>query len=148
MVGDTNVISAFWSSTTCQALVHKVGRDQSKTTKELLHIASWHAPGEEVIKAVFVEGNGKSAPGSSWGAPSKATGNGAKKGAKGSKRGKSGAPNRSQLLAATTMTTRKQMALMRSMLWPLSMISCTRQDNRMNTSSNFLNRPIRTMCTM
>jgi hypothetical protein len=35
-VGDTDVISAFWSSTTYWTLVHELNRDQPITTKEFL----------------------------------------------------------------------------------------------------------------
>jgi hypothetical protein len=91
-VGDTNVISAFWSSTTYQTLVHKLDRDQPKATKELHDIATRHASGEEAVGAIFVEGDGKTVPSSSQRAPSKATGKGAKKGAKDGKKGAKAAP--------------------------------------------------------
>jgi hypothetical protein len=89
--------------------VHKLGRDQLKTTKELLDISTWHASNEEVVMTVFVQGDGKMVPGSRWVAPSKATGKDVKKGAKGCKKGGGGGqcPNGSKLLPAATMTTRK-----------------------------------------
>jgi hypothetical protein len=40
MIGDADVISAFRSGTSCRALVHKLGHDQPKTTKERLDIAT------------------------------------------------------------------------------------------------------------
>jgi hypothetical protein len=41
-VANTDVISAFWDSTTCRTLVHELSREQTKTTKELLDIATQH----------------------------------------------------------------------------------------------------------
>jgi hypothetical protein len=46
-VVDAVIISAFWDGTMCHSLVHKLGREQSKTTKVLLNIATRHASGEE-----------------------------------------------------------------------------------------------------
>jgi hypothetical protein len=54
MIGDANVISAFWSSTSCQTLVHEHGRDQTKTTKELLDIATPHTSGEAAVEVVYI----------------------------------------------------------------------------------------------
>jgi hypothetical protein len=68
--------------------VHELGRDQLKTTKELLDIATWHASHEEAVGSIFVQSDGKTIPGGSRRAPSKAVG----KGAKSSKMGKSDAP--------------------------------------------------------
>jgi hypothetical protein len=79
-------------------LVHKLGRDQPKTMKELLDIATRHTSCEEEIGTVFVQGDGKTVLDSCREALAKATGKGGKNGAKGSKRGKSGALNRLQLL--------------------------------------------------
>jgi hypothetical protein len=105
-VGNVNVIIAFWSSTSCQTLMHELGRDQLNTTKELHDVATQHASGEEAVGAVFIQDDGKTVPGGSRGAPSKAPGKGAKRSTKDSKKGgKSGAPSRSQLLPAMmTMT--------------------------------------------
>jgi hypothetical protein len=61
-VTDTDIISVFWSGTTCRTLVHVLGLYQPKTTKELLDIATWHASGEEAVGATFVLGNAKTAP--------------------------------------------------------------------------------------
>jgi hypothetical protein len=45
-VGHTDVISKFWSGTSYQTLVHELGRNQPKTTKELLDITTYHDFGE------------------------------------------------------------------------------------------------------
>jgi hypothetical protein len=58
-VGDADVISTFWFSTSCRILVHELGRDKLNTTKELLYIATRHASGDEAVGVVFVLGNGK-----------------------------------------------------------------------------------------
>jgi hypothetical protein len=39
-VADADVISVFWSGTTCCTLVHEPRHDQPNTTKELLDIAT------------------------------------------------------------------------------------------------------------
>lgn len=52
-VADGDVVTAFLSETTCETLVHKLGRKRPKTTKELLDITTNHAFGEEAIEAVF-----------------------------------------------------------------------------------------------
>jgi hypothetical protein len=39
-VGDADVISTFWSNTSCRTLVHELGRDHLKTMKELLDITT------------------------------------------------------------------------------------------------------------
>jgi hypothetical protein len=44
---------------TCRTLVHKLGCDQPKTTKELLDIAIHYPSGEEAIRVVFILGDGK-----------------------------------------------------------------------------------------
>jgi hypothetical protein len=81
---------------------------QPKIVKELLDIATPQASGEEAVRAIFVQGDGKMVPGSSRGAPPKATGKDAKRSAKGSKKGQKQCPNKSQSQTATmTMTTRK-----------------------------------------
>jgi hypothetical protein len=48
-VADTDVVSAFWDGTTCCTLVHKFGRKQPETIKELLEIATRHTSGEEAV---------------------------------------------------------------------------------------------------
>ena len=52
-VADADVIGAFLSRTTCESLVHKLGRKGPWTTKELLDIVTSHASGEEVVGAIF-----------------------------------------------------------------------------------------------
>jgi hypothetical protein len=87
MVADADVISVFWDGTTCHTLVYELGREQLKTTKGLLDIATQHASGDEAIGAAFVLGNMKVAASGGRAAPFKATINSAQKGAKGSKKG-------------------------------------------------------------
>jgi hypothetical protein len=53
-VADADVILAFWSDMVCHTLVHVLIRDQPKTTKELLDIATRHASVEEAVGAAFV----------------------------------------------------------------------------------------------
>jgi hypothetical protein len=48
-------------------MVHELDRDQPKTTKELVDITTRHASGEEAVRAIFVQGDGKVAPSSSRG---------------------------------------------------------------------------------
>jgi hypothetical protein len=48
-VADTDVILAFWDGTICHTLVHELNREQPKTTKELLDIATQHAYSEEAV---------------------------------------------------------------------------------------------------
>ena len=69
-VADANVIGAFLSRTTCKSLVHKLGCKGSRTTKELLDIATSHASGEEAVKAIFdhLEGKTRRDEGASKGA--------------------------------------------------------------------------------
>ena len=58
-VTDANVIGAFLSGITYESLVHKLGRKGPQTTKELLDIATSHALGEEVVRAIFDHLKGK-----------------------------------------------------------------------------------------
>ena len=53
------MIGAFLSGTTCESLVHKLGRRGPWTTKELLDIATSHALGEEAVEAIFDRSDGK-----------------------------------------------------------------------------------------
>ena len=53
------MIGAFLSRTTCESLVHKLGRRGPQTTKELLDIATSHASGEEAVGAIFDRPDGK-----------------------------------------------------------------------------------------
>jgi hypothetical protein len=48
-VSDTDIILAFWSSTSYWTLVHELSHDQPKTMKELLDIATRHTSGEEAV---------------------------------------------------------------------------------------------------
>ena len=58
-MADADVIGPFLSGTTCESLVHKLGRRGPRTTKELLDIATSHALGEEAVGAVFDHTDGK-----------------------------------------------------------------------------------------
>jgi hypothetical protein len=78
---------AFGDGTTCRTLVHKLNREQPKTPKELLDIATRHASGEEAVGATFVLGNTGEAVNGGRAAPTKATVKGARKDAKGGKKG-------------------------------------------------------------
>ena len=53
------MIGAFLSGTTCESLVHKLGRKGPRTTKELLDITTSHALGEEAVGAIFDRLDGK-----------------------------------------------------------------------------------------
>ena len=54
-----DVIGAFLSGTSCESLVHKLGRKGPQTTKEVLDIATSHASGEEAVGAIFDRLKGK-----------------------------------------------------------------------------------------
>jgi hypothetical protein len=58
---DNNAISAFQNGTTCTSLIHRLGHDMPRTTRELLDIASNHADGEEAVAATLntLQGKGK-----------------------------------------------------------------------------------------
>jgi hypothetical protein len=86
-VADADVISVFWSDTTCHTLVHKLDRDQLNTMKDLLDIATRHTSGEEAVGAAFILGNVKASAGGSRVALSKATTKSARKGTKSGKKG-------------------------------------------------------------
>jgi hypothetical protein len=58
-IADADVIRSFLSGTTCESLVHKLGRKRPWTTKELLDITTSHASGEEAIRAIFDRARGK-----------------------------------------------------------------------------------------
>jgi hypothetical protein len=58
-IADADVIGAFLSGTTCESLVHKLGCKGSRTTKELLDIATSHASDEEAVRAIFDHPRGK-----------------------------------------------------------------------------------------
>jgi hypothetical protein len=84
---DVDVISAFWSDTNCQTLVHELRHDQPKITNELLDIATRHASGDEVAGAIFVQSSGKAAPDGSRGVPPKTNNKGTKRAPKEKKGG-------------------------------------------------------------
>ena len=52
-VANTNIVGAFLSGTTCESLVHKLGRKGPRTTKELHDTGTSHASGEEAVGAIF-----------------------------------------------------------------------------------------------
>jgi hypothetical protein len=83
---DVDLISAFWSGMTYRTLVHELGHEQPKTTKELLDIATRHTSGEEAVGAIFVQGNGKVAPSGDRVASTTATNKGTKRGGRSDKR--------------------------------------------------------------
>ena len=58
-VADTDIIGAFLSGTTCESLVHKLGRKGPWTTKELLDIVTSHASGDEAVGVIFDRPKGK-----------------------------------------------------------------------------------------
>ena len=53
-VVDANVISAFLTGTSCKTVVHKLGCQKPRATRELLDITTNHASSEEAVGAVFV----------------------------------------------------------------------------------------------
>ena len=53
------MIGAFLSGTTCESLVHKLGRKGPRTTKELLDITTSHASGKEAVRVIFDHLKGK-----------------------------------------------------------------------------------------
>jgi len=56
---DVDVISVFLFGTTYRSLVHKLGCVKPRTTRDLLDIATNHAFGKEVVRAVFNGGRDK-----------------------------------------------------------------------------------------
>jgi hypothetical protein len=86
-VAGADVISVFCSSTRCHTLVYELGCYQSKTTKQLLNVATWHTSSEETIGPAFVLGNVKAVAGGSRAPPQKSTIKGTRKGTKGGKKG-------------------------------------------------------------
>jgi hypothetical protein len=106
-VADADVISTFWDGTTCHILVHELGREQPKTTKQLLNIATRHASGEEVVEAAFVLGNARTASNGGRAASTKATVKSARKGAKGGKKGQKHRPCCIAIMASNGKAVRK-----------------------------------------
>jgi hypothetical protein len=86
-VADANVISMFWDDITCHTLVHALDREEPKTTKELLNIATWHTSSKEVVGPAFLLGNADITTNGGRAAPTKTTIKRARKGTKGSKKG-------------------------------------------------------------
>jgi hypothetical protein len=63
-------------------LVHELGREQPRTTRELLNIATRHTFGEEAVGATFILGNVGTAGGSGQAVPTKGTVKSSRKDAK------------------------------------------------------------------
>jgi hypothetical protein len=70
----------------CRTLVHEIDRDQPKTMKELLNIATRHASSEEAVMAIFIQSCRKAALVDDRGAPPKTTDKSVKRGTKSDKR--------------------------------------------------------------
>jgi hypothetical protein len=47
-MADNQVITAFQDGTTCETLIHRIGRVKSKTIRKLLDLATDHTNGDEV----------------------------------------------------------------------------------------------------
>jgi hypothetical protein len=77
---------------TCHTLVHELGHEKAKTTKELLENATRHASSKEAVGAAFILGNAGAAAKHGWAVPTKATIKGARKGTKGGKKGQKHRP--------------------------------------------------------
>jgi hypothetical protein len=58
-VSGADVIGAFLIGTTCESVVHKLGRKSLRTTKELLDILMNHASGKEPVGVIFDCAKGK-----------------------------------------------------------------------------------------
>ena len=56
---DADMIGAFISSTTNEALIHELGRSKTWTMRELLNLETSHASNEEAVRAVFCKYKGK-----------------------------------------------------------------------------------------
>jgi hypothetical protein len=72
-VPDADIISAFWDGMTCHTLVHELGHEKLKTTKELFDIGTRHTSSEEAVRTAFILGNVIAAASGSREARSKAT---------------------------------------------------------------------------
>jgi hypothetical protein len=106
-VADADIISTFWDGMMCHALVHELSREPSKTTKELLDIATRHASSEEAVRATFILGNTKAAASGGRAAPSKATTKSVRKGAKGDKKGQKRRPRHVTVAASNDVGDEK-----------------------------------------
>lgn len=51
---DTVVIGTFLSVTTCESLIHKMGRKSPQTTKEVINIPMNQTSSEEVVREIFM----------------------------------------------------------------------------------------------
>jgi hypothetical protein len=78
-VADADVVSAFSDGMTCCTLVDELGREQPKTTKELLATATRHASSKEAVGAAFILGNAGAAANGGRATPTKATIKGTRK---------------------------------------------------------------------
>ena len=58
-VGDSEIVQAFLSGTTCRDLVQELGRSVPTTASALLDIATSFASGEEAIGAIFPNNDSK-----------------------------------------------------------------------------------------
>jgi hypothetical protein len=56
---DADVIRAFISGMTNEALIHELGRCKPQTMWELLDLATSHTSGKEVIHSIFYKHKGK-----------------------------------------------------------------------------------------
>jgi hypothetical protein len=126
---DADVILTFWTGTCCRTLVHKLSRDQLKTRKELLDIATWHTSIEDEVRAIFIRGEGKVALAGSWGHCTRPPAKAWREAPKAIRGSQSGTPSGWSLLPAATRvtTTRRPMTLMKSTSLPRSMTSSARR---------------------
>jgi len=58
-VGDSEIVQAFLSVTTCRDLVRELGRNVPRSAAALLDIATNFASGEEAVGAIFPDSNTK-----------------------------------------------------------------------------------------
>ena len=58
-VGDSEIVQAFLSGTSCRDLVRELGRNISTTVAALLDIATNFASGEEAVGAIFPDDDAK-----------------------------------------------------------------------------------------
>jgi hypothetical protein len=86
-VADADVILTFWNGTTYYSLVHELGREQPKTTKELLDITTRHSLGEEAVEATCMMISAGTATSGGWATPTSTAVRSTKKAAKGRKKG-------------------------------------------------------------
>jgi hypothetical protein len=56
---DAYVIEAFISRTTIESLIHELGHNKLRTTRELLDLVTSHASGEEAVQANLRRNKGK-----------------------------------------------------------------------------------------